>query len=77
MAKDGKARHRNRITVMALANMIAAIVDTMREADVPNGIVHGFLDNLERMNVLTLSGQPGMLMAEFVEIVRATVPSND
>lgn len=77
MAKDRKARAENHVTVMALANMLAAIVDTMREADVENSIVHSFLDRLEHMNAITLSGMPGAILENLVNIVRGTVPSND
>lgn len=77
MAKDRKARAENHVTVMALANLLACIVDAMREADVPNDIVHSFLDRLEHINAITLSGLAGEIMSDFVAIVRGTVPGND
>jgi hypothetical protein len=77
MAKDKYARHENRVTVMALGNLIAALVDTMRAADVPNDVVHDFLDKLERLNGFTLFGDAGDVMDEIVDVVRRTVPDND
>jgi len=77
MAKDKYARHENRVTVMAIGNLIAALVDTMRAADVPNGIVHDFLDKLERLNGFTLFGDAGEVMDEIIDVVRGSVPSND
>lgn len=65
------------MTVMALANLLACIVDTMREAGVANDVVHSFLDRLERMNGITLSGMAGEIMGDFVAIIRGTVPGND
>lgn len=77
MVKDRKARANNRITVMAIANMLAALVDAMREAQVSNDVIHVFLDSFERMNTLTLTGPAWSILSEFVDVVRATVPSND
>ncbi|WP_271300660.1 hypothetical protein [Sphingomonas sp. CV7422] len=77
MVKDRKARAEARITVMALANMTAAIVDAMRDAEVPNHVVHTFLDAFDRLNDVVLSGPPAMILSQIVEIVRATVPDND
>lgn len=77
MVKDRKARANNRITVMAIANMLAALVDAMREAQVGNDVIHVFLDSFERMNTLTLTGPAWSILSEFVDVVRATVPSND
>jgi hypothetical protein len=77
MAKDRKARSDNQITVIALGNMLAAIVDAMRGADVPNDVVRQFLDRLDHLNALTLSGIPGAIMSDVIEIVRGSVPSND
>jgi hypothetical protein len=77
MVKDRKARAEVRITVMALANMTAAIVDAMRDAEVPNHVVHTFLDAFERLNDLMLDGPPAVILGEIVEIVRSTVPDND
>lgn len=77
MGKDRKARELGRVTVMALANLIATLVDTMRQADLPNDVVHQFLDSLERLNGMTLSGEPAIVMGDVVEIVRRSVPMND
>lgn len=77
MAKDRKARNEVRLTVIAIANVIAAIVDTMRDGNVPNDVIHTFLDRLERMNQATMEGVAGMVLADVVEIIRGTVPDND
>ena len=77
MVKDRKARAQSQITVMALANMTAAIVDAMRDADVPNHVVHTFLDAFDRLNGIVLSGPAAVMLDEIVEIIRATVPDND
>lgn len=77
MTKDRKARDGNRLTVIAIANLIAVLVDTMRRADVPNDVAHSFLDGLERLNGITLYGAAGDMLDEVVEIVRGSVPVND
>ncbi|WP_076071757.1 hypothetical protein [Sphingomonas montana] len=65
------------MTVIAIANLIAVLVDTMRRADLPNDVTHGFLDGLERLNGVTLYGAAGAMLDEIVDIVRASVPVND
>ena len=75
--RDRYARQQGRLTIVALANLIATVVDTMRAADVPNDIVHHFLDRLESLNDLTLTGLAGDLLGDVVAVVRATVPGND
>lgn len=77
MVKDRKARAGNHFTIVALANIVAMLVDTMREADVPNDVVHHFLDGLERMNALTLVGSAADFMDFLVVTLRGTVPGND
>lgn len=77
MVKDRKARREGEVTVMALANLYAALVDTMRAVGLPHGMIHAFLDELERLNAITNSGRLGAILDEMVEVVRATVPSND
>lgn len=77
MVKDRKARRGNRITIAAIANMLAAIVDAMREAEVGNDVIHAFLDSFDELNALTLDGQAWSILSDFTEVVRATVPSND
>lgn len=77
MGKDRKARIQGRVTVIALANLVAALVDTMRECRVANDVVHSFLDRFDEMNWVSLSGQPAEVMDEIIGIVRAAVPSND
>ncbi len=77
MAKDKRARRENRVTVTAMANILAALIDSMRAAGVSNDVAHGFLDRLDDLNGMTLSGYPAMLMADFVVVMRCTVASND
>ena len=77
MAKDKKARNEGRVTVMALANLIAAIVDTMREAEVGSDVIHGFLHRLDHLNAVTLSGIADAIMVDLIDVVRSTVPAND
>ncbi|MEG3165558.1 hypothetical protein U1701_13230 [Sphingomonas sp. PB2P19] len=77
MVKDKRARQDNRITLMAVANMIAAMVDAMRFADVPNDVIRRFLDNFEELNCIMLDGPAYELMDHIVDVVRSTVPSND
>jgi hypothetical protein len=57
--------------------MTAAIVDAMRDAEVPNHVVHTFLGSFDRLNDLMLDGPPAVILGEIVEIVRSTVPDND
>lgn len=75
--KDRKARTENSITVVALANLIAALVDTMRMADVPNDVVHNFLDELDRMNELTTAGHTLDFMLFLTSVMRKSLASND
>jgi len=77
MTKDRKARAQGRVTVVALANLIAALAHTMRTAEVPPAVTHEFLDRLEDLNQLTLHGMPLTVLADVVDIVRRTVPTND
>lgn len=77
MVKDRKARAHAQVTVMALANMTAALVDAMRDADVPNHVVRTFLDCFNRLNSVTLSGMPAEILSEIVFVVRSAVPEND
>lgn len=77
MGKDKRARSDGRITVIALGNLTAAIVDTMQEAGLAPVIVHRFLDRLEAMNEQMLWGRPADIMAGLTDVLRRTVPSND
>ena len=47
MAKDRKARELGHLTLGALGIVMGSVVDTMRAADVPNDLVHVYLDRLE------------------------------
>lgn len=77
MGKDKHARREDRVTVMALGNLIASMVDTMRDADVPNHVVHRFLNRLDRLNASTLYGDAGVVMLEITDVIRDAVPGND
>ena len=77
MAKDKKARAETHVTVMALANMLAAMVDAMLDVGVPNDVIHDFLDRLTALNALSLSGMPAAIMGDFVDVIRGTVAGND
>lgn len=77
MVKDEKARRVGDITLMALANLMGAIVDTMQEADVPNDTIHHFLDRLQEMNELTLWGSPAKFIDGLIVVIKRTVPDND
>lgn len=77
MAKDKKARAQNDMTVTALANVVAALIDTMQNTGLPPRLVLGFLDELERMNALTIQGRAADFLSFLVDVLRSTVPSND
>lgn len=77
MVKDRRARAGNYFTTVALANVVAVIVDTMREADVPNDKVHHFINELERLNALTLHGDAAEFMSFLADVLRGSVPVND
>lgn len=77
MGKDRKARVQGRVTIIALANLVAALVDTMRECRVANDVVHNFLDRFDERNWVSLSGAPAAIMDEIIGIVRRSVPGND
>lgn len=77
MVKDRKARRNNRLTVLAVGNMAAAIVDTLVEEGVGNGVAHRFLDRLETLNRTSLHGPALHILDDMIDIVRATVPVND
>lgn len=77
MAKDKKARAANDMTVTALANVVAALVDTMQNAGLPPRITLGFLNELERINEFTIGGEAGRFLGFLVDVLRSTVPSND
>lgn len=77
MVKDRKARNEARLSVIAIANVVAAIVDTMRDGGVPNDITKRFLDGLDALNRSTIWGAAGSILHDVVTIIRETVPDND
>lgn len=77
MRKDKKARRANEMTVVALGNLVAVIVDTMRNAQVPNEVVHHFIDELADLNAITLNGEAADFMAYIANVLRGSVPVND
>lgn len=77
MGKDKAARAEGRITVLALANLIGALVDTMQEEGVAPNTVLSFIDRLDRMNEATLWGRPAEVMSGIAQVLRRTVATND
>lgn len=77
MAKDSTARAEGRITVLALGNLTAAIVDAMQDAGLPPGSAHRFIDRLEQLNQMTLWGRPAEVMLCITATLRRSVASND
>ena len=63
--------------MIALANLVAVFVDTMHDANVPNDVTQSFLDKLDLLNELTLSGAVEGVLYDVIDIVRSTVPDND
>ncbi|WP_245739404.1 hypothetical protein [Sphingomonas rubra] len=64
-------------------NGLLDLLDLVLEVPQPDPVrpipdaVAVFLDSFERMNMLTLTGPAWSILSEFVDVVRATVPSND
>lgn len=77
MVKDKKARDRAHNAMIAWANLVASIVLTLRDADVPNVFVHGFLDRLEESNEVMLWGREGAFAEDLIGVIRKMVPDND
>ncbi len=78
MGKDKRARADNRLTAIALANLVAAIVDTMQNTDLPDSIVHHFLDELDRLNTRMLPpAGAGAFMHFITDVLRGEVVAND
>ena len=73
MGKDKKARQHGQMTALALANLLAAIVDAMDDAAVPPLIFHRFLDRLDDLNQLQLWGDPLEFMDMVITVMRRTV----
>lgn len=63
--------------MLALANLIGALVDTMQEEGVAPNTVLRFIDRLDRMNEATLWGRPAEVMSEIAQVLRRTVATND
>lgn len=66
-----------RVTVTAMANILAAVVDAMRSAGVPGEAISLFLDDLNRRNAETLPETPAAVMADILHAIRKAVPTND
>ncbi len=78
MGKDKRARADNRLTAIALANLVAAIVDTMRNTDLPDDIVRHFIEELDRLNTLMLPPTGAGAFMHFVtDVLRGEVAAND
>ncbi|MFC3579108.1 hypothetical protein [Sphingomonas hylomeconis] len=77
MAKDKQAREHSRLTACALANVLAAIVDAMGDAELPPMAIHRFLHRLDDLNQLQLWGEPLEFMETVICVLRRSVASND
>lgn len=77
MAKDKKARQLGHLTINALGVVLGSIIDTMRMADVPNDVVHHFLDGLENGFQECLYGEAQTIMLGLLFVLRQNVASND
>jgi hypothetical protein len=77
MAKDKQAREHSRLTACALANLLAAIVDAMADAELPPSVIHRFLGRLDDLNQLQLWGEPLDFMDTVIAVLRRTVACND
>lgn len=63
--------------LVAWANMLGAIVETMRVEGVGADVIHGFLDHLDVANLSVLEGRMLMFVLHVTGELRAGVPSND
>ncbi|WP_260597836.1 hypothetical protein [Sphingomonas endolithica] len=77
MAKDKHAREQNRLTACALANLLAAIVDAMGDAELPPSVIHRFLSRLDDLNQMQLWGESLEFMELVVNVLRRSVACND
>jgi hypothetical protein len=77
MAKDKKARELGHMTLAAIGIVMGSIVDVMKGADIPNDVVHLYLDRLEEGFETVLWGDAQAIMYGLVDVLRTNVPSND
>jgi hypothetical protein len=77
MARDKKAREFGDLTLGAIGIVIGSIVDTMQAADVPNDVIHTFLDRLEDGFEAVLYGPASDAMLMLVGILRGHLADND
>lgn len=77
MAKDKRARAEIVETMVAWANLVGAITDTLVAEEYGNDAAHAFLDRLESVNMLTMDGRSGRFCRSVVAAIRVTVPVND
>jgi hypothetical protein len=77
MAKDKKARELGHVTLEAIGVVMGSIVDTMRAADVPNDVIHTYIDKLEEGFAEVLWGEALAIMFSLVDVLRSGVASND
>ncbi len=75
--KDKIARERAHNAMIAWANLVASIVLTLRDTEVPNGHIHSFLDKIEESNEMTLWGREGAFAEDLISVIRTMVPDND
>ena len=60
------------MTLAALGVVMGSIVDTMRAADLPNDVVHAFIDRLDDGFGSVLLGDALGIMYELVDILRVS-----
>ena len=63
--------------MLAWANLVGVIVDTMGAAGVPNLLMHSFLDQLDEANRAVLRGPAQEAYLATCAVHRANLPSND
>ena len=68
MATDG---------MVAWANLVGAIVQTLKEAEAPNSFIHQLLDNLDEANASALSDRGQEFALDITGVFRLMVPGND
>ena len=63
--------------MVAWANLVKAIVATMRDEDVGNDTIMAFLDHVDDANLEVLGGATLQFAMHVTDVCRAMVPSND
>jgi len=74
---DETARDMGRAALFAWGNLVGAIVDTLRDADVPAPLIHGILDHIDDANRAVLKGSAQEAYLSLVAAIRRDIPGND